>query len=75
MALNSNNQFENFVNGAPLTHSTNSPVSLEHVTPYKYQDDKTMAGDYVGNKVLITPHYQQIKWNIVNYFLYWQKIF
>tara|TARA_R110002020_G_scaffold67087_2_gene176028 strand:- start:466 stop:873 length:408 start_codon:yes stop_codon:yes gene_type:complete len=44
MALNSNNQFENFVNGAPLTHSTNSPVSLEHVTPYKYQDNKTMAG-------------------------------
>ena len=28
MSLNSNNQFENFIKGAPLTHSNMSPQSL-----------------------------------------------
>jgi hypothetical protein len=46
MALNSNNQFENFVKGAPLTHSNMSPQSLlgSYATPFKYQDDTPLAG-------------------------------
>ena len=36
MALNSFNQFENFIKDAPLTHSIASPLSLDtqYSTPY-----------------------------------------
>jgi len=46
MALNSNNQFENFIKGAPLTHSNMSPLSLlnSYATPFKYQDDTSLQG-------------------------------
>jgi len=44
MSLNSNNQFENFIKGAPLTHSSSSPKPLTHVTPYSYKDDTPVIG-------------------------------
>jgi len=56
MALNSNNQFENFIKGAPLTHSTNTPLSLSHVNPYDYKDDVSFGsrknvGAYAGERL------------------------
>tara|TARA_R110000824_G_scaffold128077_1_gene288808 strand:+ start:2387 stop:2794 length:408 start_codon:yes stop_codon:yes gene_type:complete len=46
MALNSFNQFENFIKDAPLTHSIASPLSLDtqYSTPYAYQDNKFYPG-------------------------------
>jgi|TARA_Y100000310_G_scaffold44440_1_gene41499 hypothetical protein len=56
MALNSNNQFENFIKGAPLTHSMTTPTPLAHVNPYKYKDDESFAnvknvGAYAGERL------------------------
>mgnify|MGYP003124945495 CR=1 FL=1 len=56
MALNSNNQFENFIKGAPLTHSSLTPKPLKHVSPWKYQDDKSFpnvknVGAYPGERL------------------------
>ena len=56
MALNSNNQFENFIKGAPLTHSTTSPIPLTHVNPYRYKDDTPLKGNknvgaYAGERL------------------------
>ena len=58
MALNSNNQFENFVKGAPLTHSNMTPQSLlgNYATPFKYQDDSQLpsvqnVGAYAGERL------------------------
>tara|TARA_R110001592_G_scaffold71364_2_gene218219 strand:+ start:4890 stop:5297 length:408 start_codon:yes stop_codon:yes gene_type:complete len=56
MSLNSNNQFENFIKGAPLTHSTSTPVALTHVNDFKYQDDKNLptlknVGAYAGERL------------------------
>ena len=56
MALNSNNQFENFIKGAPLTHSTSTPLSLSHVTPFEYKDDESFpniknVGAYAGERL------------------------
>ncbi len=56
MSLNSNNQFENFIKGAPLTHSMSTPVPLTHVTNFKYQDDKNFpkvknVGAYPGERL------------------------
>ena len=60
MALNSNNQFENFVKGAPLTHSNMSPQPLlsNYSTPFKYQDDSPLptvknVGAYAGERQCI----------------------
>jgi hypothetical protein len=60
MALNSNNQFENFVKGAPLTHSNMSPQPLlsNYANPFKYQDDTPLptvknVGAYAGERQCI----------------------
>ena len=56
MALNSNNQFENFIKGAPLTHSMSTPMTLSYATNFKYQDDKNLprvknVGAYPGERL------------------------
>ena len=57
MPLNSHNQFSNFIQDAPLTHSTNTPLLLQHIEPFKYQDDKFFnsgrknVGAYAGERI------------------------
>ena len=57
MALNSHGHFQLFLDNAPLTHNTNTPLQLLHVTPWAYKDDvhfpnnlANTVGNYAGER-------------------------